>query len=82
MLALAYDAGLRREELCSLRTDDLDPAYRTLRARAENQRPLGYEPIVGLHAALQRDAEKTRGWHQRPWLWLWDVGGSSPVETR
>ena len=25
MLALAYDAGLRREELCSLRTDDLDP---------------------------------------------------------
>jgi integrase/recombinase XerD len=35
MLALAYDAGLRREELCSLRTDDLDPAYRTLRVRAE-----------------------------------------------
>jgi integrase len=26
MLALAYDAALRREELCSLRTDDLDPA--------------------------------------------------------
>ena len=25
MLALAYDAALRREELCSLRTDDLDP---------------------------------------------------------
>ena len=25
MLALAYDAGLRREELCALRTDDLDP---------------------------------------------------------
>ena len=24
MLALAYDGGLRREELCSLRTDDLD----------------------------------------------------------
>jgi integrase len=34
MLALAYDAGLRREELCSLRTDDLDPAYRTLHVRA------------------------------------------------
>lgn len=28
MLALAYDSALRREELCSLRTDDLDPAYR------------------------------------------------------
>ncbi len=35
MLALAYDAGLRREELCLLRTDDLDPAYRMLRVRAE-----------------------------------------------
>src|SRR5215470_19705438 len=35
MLALAYDAGLRREELCALRSDDLDPAHRTLRVRAE-----------------------------------------------
>jgi site-specific recombinase XerD len=35
MLAMAYDAGLRREELCSLRTDDLDPSFRTLRVRAE-----------------------------------------------
>jgi integrase/recombinase XerD len=35
MLALAYDAALRREELCSLRTGDLDPARRTLRIRAE-----------------------------------------------
>lgn len=35
MLALAYDAALRREELCSLRTDDLDPAHRTVRIRAE-----------------------------------------------
>ena len=35
MLALAYDSALRREELCSLRTDDVDPAHRTLRVRAE-----------------------------------------------
>lgn len=35
MLALAYDAALRREELCSLRTDDFDPAHRMLRVRAE-----------------------------------------------
>jgi integrase/recombinase XerD len=35
MLSLAYDAGLRREELCALRTGDLDPAYRTVRIRAE-----------------------------------------------
>lgn len=35
MLALAYDAALRREELCLLRTDDLDPGRRTLGVRAE-----------------------------------------------
>jgi integrase len=35
MLALAYDGALRREELCALRSDDLDPAHRTLRVRAE-----------------------------------------------
>jgi len=35
MFALAYDSALRREELCSLRTDDLDPAHRMLRVRAE-----------------------------------------------
>jgi integrase/recombinase XerD len=35
MLALCYDAGLRREELCSIRTDDLDPGRRLLRIRAE-----------------------------------------------
>src|SRR6202789_1187140 len=36
MLAFAYDAGLRREELCSLRSDDIDPSRRTLRIRAES----------------------------------------------
>src|ERR1700733_9889091 len=35
MLALAYDAALRREELCSLETGDFDPAHRTLTLRAE-----------------------------------------------
>jgi integrase/recombinase XerD len=35
MVALAYDAALRREELCSLRTDDVDPSRRMLRIRAE-----------------------------------------------
>lgn len=35
MVALAYDAALRREELCLLHTDDLDPAHRTVRIRAE-----------------------------------------------
>jgi site-specific recombinase XerD len=36
MLAFAYDAGLRREELCSLRSDDIDPSRRTLRVRVES----------------------------------------------
>jgi integrase/recombinase XerD len=35
MFALAYDAGLRREELCGLQTDDIDPAHRTVRVRPE-----------------------------------------------
>jgi site-specific recombinase XerD len=35
MLALAYDAGLRREELCTLRSDDVDPSHRMVRVRAE-----------------------------------------------
>jgi integrase/recombinase XerD len=53
MLALAYDAALRREELCSLRTDDLDPAHRTLRVRAETtktrrERVVPYSVPTGL----------------------------------
>ena len=35
MLALAYDAGLRREELCALNTGDIDPAHRLVQVRAE-----------------------------------------------
>jgi integrase/recombinase XerD len=35
MLAFAYDAALRREELCQLRSSDIDPAHRLLRIRAE-----------------------------------------------
>lgn len=37
MLALAYDAALRREELWSLRTEDYDPAHRTLTVRGAPQ---------------------------------------------
>jgi site-specific recombinase XerD len=35
MLAMSYDAGLRREELCSLETGDIDPSRRVIRIRAE-----------------------------------------------
>lgn len=70
MLALAYDAGLRREELCSLRTDDLDPAYRTLRVRAETTknrraRVVPYSAPTGMllhdYLAHRRELSTTRG---------------------
>ncbi|MBI4236578.1 MAG: tyrosine-type recombinase/integrase [Chloroflexi bacterium] len=35
MLAMAYEAALRREELCALATSDVDPATRLLHIRAE-----------------------------------------------
>jgi integrase len=35
MVALAYDTGLRREELCGLQSDDLDPAHQLIRVRAD-----------------------------------------------
>jgi integrase/recombinase XerD len=50
MIGLAYDAGLRREELCLLQSDDLDPAHRTLRIRAETTKG-GRERMVPYSAA-------------------------------
>ena len=52
MLALAYDAALRREELCQLRSEDIDPAHRLLRIRAETtkghrERVLPYSCVSG-----------------------------------
>ncbi|WP_262032116.1 tyrosine-type recombinase/integrase [Microvirga sp. Mcv34] len=64
MLAFAYDAGLRREELCALRTDDIDPARRMLRVRAEatksrRERIVPYSAPAGelLRAYLAHRAE-------------------------
>lgn len=60
MLALAYDAGLRREELCALATADVDPARRLLRVRAETtksrrERVVPYSEASGeLYAAYLR----------------------------
>ena len=45
MLALAYDAALRREELCTLHADDIQPAHRLLRIRAETSKS-GQDRIV------------------------------------
>lgn len=36
MFSLSYDAALRREELCTLFTSDIDPAFRLISIRAEN----------------------------------------------
>jgi len=70
MLALAYDAGLRREELCALATGDVDPAARLLHIRAETTknrqaRVVPYSAPTGdLYAAYlrhRRDLSRERG---------------------
>lgn len=60
MLALAYDGALRRQELCSLRTDDLDPAHRMIRVRAETTktrrgRSVPYSAATGVLLAAYLD---------------------------
>ncbi|MGH3259846.1 MAG: tyrosine-type recombinase/integrase [Streptosporangiaceae bacterium] len=53
MLALAYDAALRRGELCLLGTEDVDPGRRTLRIKAETtknrlERVVPYSAATGV----------------------------------
>jgi site-specific recombinase XerD len=62
MLALAYDAALRREELCALEVGDVDVARRLLRVRAETtkgrirERVAPYSAPTGeLYAAYVRE---------------------------
>jgi len=64
MLAVAYDAALRREELCSLRTDDLDLGHRMVRARAETTktrrgRAVPYSATTGVLLAAYLDHRVT-----------------------
>ncbi len=70
MAALAYDAGLRREELCSLQSTDLDPAHRMVRVRAEiakgsRERVVPYSATTGellrAYLAHRRTIAKSRG---------------------
>ncbi|MGI4832440.1 MAG: tyrosine-type recombinase/integrase [Janthinobacterium lividum] len=70
MLALAYDAALRREELCLLATGDVDPIYRLLRIRAETtkgrrERVVPYSAATGrlydAHLAERRTWSRSRG---------------------
>lgn len=70
MLTLAYDAALRREELCSLQVSDIDPARHLLRIRAETTKS-GQERVVpyakatdALYAAYlsrRRELSRERG---------------------
>lgn len=67
MLALAYDAAVRREELYALQVSDLDPARRLVRIRAETsksrrERVVPYSAATGrLYAAYLRErAQVTR----------------------
>lgn len=52
MVGFAYDAGLRREELCRLESQDVDPAHRMVRVRAETtkggrDRVVPYSAVTG-----------------------------------
>ena len=70
MLALAYDAALRREELCGLESGDLQPAHRLLRVRAETSksrqdRVVPYSEATGVllaaYLAHRRELSRERG---------------------
>jgi integrase/recombinase XerD len=81
MVGLAYDAGLRREELCSLQSGDIDPAYRMLRIRAETtkgrrERTVPYSAPSGelLKAYLVHQlvlSESRRNLAEPITLWTW-----------
>jgi integrase/recombinase XerD len=51
MLALAYDAALRREEVCGLRRADLDPDRLTLRVVSGHARTVPISPAVAARGA-------------------------------
>ncbi|MDV5358263.1 site-specific integrase [Enterobacter asburiae] len=70
MLALAYDCALRREELCSIATGDIDPSRRLLTVRAETTktkqgRVVPYSAVTGelycLWLAERRQLSSARG---------------------
>lgn len=70
MLAMSYDAALRREELCLLETADIDPSRRTLRIRAETtknrrSRVLPYSVTTGelfaIYLEERRKLSRSRG---------------------
>ncbi|QBD77350.1 site-specific integrase [Ktedonosporobacter rubrisoli] len=63
MAALAYDAGLRHEEVCSVRGDDLDPSQRMVRIRAEVAK--GNRECVVPYSAITGEPLRTYLIHRR-----------------
>ncbi len=70
MFALAYDAALRREEICTLATHDIDPAHRLLTIRAEQtknrqSRTIPYSETTGAlyaqYLQARRQVSRARG---------------------
>jgi integrase/recombinase XerD len=70
MLAMSYDAALRREEVCCLETADVDPAHRLLRIRPEvtksrRERIVPYSTatndLFGQYLGRRRELSRERG---------------------
>ncbi|HKR60627.1 MAG TPA: tyrosine-type recombinase/integrase [Pyrinomonadaceae bacterium] len=70
MLALAYDAALRRQELCGLEVGDIDPARRLIRIRPETtknrrERVVPYSEATGVlfscYLQVRREFSRERG---------------------
>ncbi len=70
MLAMSYDAALRREEICTLETTDIDPAHRLLRIRSEatksrRERIVPYslptDELFGQYLRARRELSRERG---------------------
>jgi integrase/recombinase XerD len=70
MFALCYDAALRREELCLLKTSDFDPGRQLIRVRAETtknrlERVVPYTPttrvLFGAYLEHRRNLSRDRG---------------------
>jgi integrase/recombinase XerD len=71
MLAMSYDSALRREEVCRIRTDDIDPAHRLISIRADcakgrSQRVVPYSAPTGVlysqYLAARRELSRERGY--------------------
>lgn len=70
MLAMSYDAALRREELCALTSSDIDPAFRLITIRAETtknrqERVVPYSEATGVlysnYLRYRRQLSRSRG---------------------